>query len=66
MVAQAVSLVLQSLPSSPVTPLTYHVVDSGAVTTVPVTDLLKPAKAKKRLTEQKAKPIARRELKKAA
>jgi phage terminase Nu1 subunit (DNA packaging protein) len=36
------------------------------VATIPVTELLNPAKASRRPTEQRAKPIERRELKKAA
>ena len=36
------------------------------VAIIPVTDLLNPAKASRRPTEQRAKPIKRRELKKAA
>jgi hypothetical protein len=49
-------------------PVASHVpgVCAGAfVAIVPVTDLLNPAKAKTRPTEQRAKPIKRRELKKA-
>jgi hypothetical protein len=37
-----------------------------AVAIIPVTDLLNPAKASRRATEQRAKPIKSRELKKAA
>ena len=39
---------------------------SGVVAIIPVTDLLNPAKASRRPTEQRANPIKRRELKKAA
>lgn len=37
----------------------------SVVATVPFTDLLNPAKARRRLAEQRAKPIKARELKKA-
>jgi hypothetical protein len=65
-VLQAVWTDLQSLLSLPFTPSTYHVVEPGVVTAVAVTDLLNPAKARRRPTEQRANPIKRRELKKAA
>jgi hypothetical protein len=39
------------------------VLESGVAAINPVTDLLNPAKASRRSTEQRAKPINRRELK---
>ena len=66
MVLQAVAGDMQSLLSLPFTPSTYHVVESGLVTTIPVADLLKPDKVRRRPTEQSVKPIKTRKLKNVA
>ena len=65
-VLQAVRGDWQLLLSLPWIPLTYQVVESGVATTVPVTDLLRPAKLISMPVEQRAKPIKSRKLKNVA